>query len=164
MPRRIGSSSSASVNSWAARTSFSVQTRSRSVSPRTSVARVMPQMRAVPSSEAVATRLPSGLKPALRTSPVCPLSRAISLPLSASQMRAVLSSYHSQISRRARHHHLEHLVQDAVRIAAIRHRRRKPRAHTKLALCCAQKQQAAIGGLGAAVEIYCQFLAADGWQ
>jgi hypothetical protein len=51
-----------------------------------------------------------------------------------------------------------------VRIAAIRHRRRKPLAHTKLAFRGAQKQQAAIAGLDAAVEIYCEFLAADGWQ
>jgi len=58
----------------------------------------------------------------------------------------------------------QHLMQDAVRIAAIRHHRRKPPAHTNLALRRAQKQQAAIGGLGAAVEIYCEFLAADGWQ
>ena len=36
--------------------------------------------------------------------------------------------------RRARHHHLEHGVPDAVRIAAIRHRFRKPPAHPKLAL------------------------------
>jgi hypothetical protein len=66
--------------------------------------------------------------------------------------------------RHALHHHLEHLMQNAVRIAAIRHRRRKPPAHTKLALRLAQQQQAGIGGLGAAVEIYCEFLAVDGWQ
>jgi hypothetical protein len=32
----------------------------------------------------------------------------------------------------ARHHYLEHLMQDAVRIAAIPHRRRKPAAYAKL--------------------------------
>jgi hypothetical protein len=53
---------------------------------------------------------------------------------------------------------------DAIRIAAIRHRRRKPPAHTKLALCLAQQQQTGIGRLGAAVKIYCEFLAVDGWQ
>jgi hypothetical protein len=45
------------------------------------------------------------------------------------------------------HHNFEHLMQDAVRIAAIRHRRRKPPAHTKPALRLAKQQQAAIGGL-----------------
>jgi hypothetical protein len=58
----------------------------------------------------------------------------------------------------------EHRMQDTVRIAAIRHRRRKSLAHTKLALRRAEQQQAAIRGLGAAVEIYCKFLAVDGWQ
>jgi hypothetical protein len=43
-------------------------------------------------------------------------------------------------------------------------RRRKPPAYTKLALRPAKQQQAAIGGLDAAVEIYCKFLAADGWK
>jgi hypothetical protein len=64
----------------------------------------------------------------------------------------------------ALHNHLEHLMQDAVRIPAIRHRRRKPPAHTKLALRLAQQQQTGIGRLGAAVKIYCEFLALDGWQ
>ena len=64
----------------------------------------------------------------------------------------------------ALHHHLEHRMQDAVRIAAIRHRRRKPTAHTKLALRLAQQQQPGIGRLGATVKIYCEFLALDGWQ
>ena len=66
--------------------------------------------------------------------------------------------------RRERHHHLEHLLPDAVGIAAIRHRRRKPPAHTKLALRLAKQQQPAIGRQGAAVKIYCEFLAVDGWQ
>jgi len=57
-----------------------------------------------------------------------------------------------------------HLMLDAVWIAAIRHRRRKPRAYAHLAFRCAQKQQAAVGRLGAAVEIDCEFLAADRWQ
>jgi hypothetical protein len=50
------------------------------------------QTRAVLSAVAVTTRLPSGLKLALNTEPVWPLSRAISLPLSASKTRAVRSS------------------------------------------------------------------------
>jgi hypothetical protein len=66
--------------------------------------------------------------------------------------------------RRTGHKHLEHLMQDAGRITAIRHRRRKPLAHTNLAFRRPKKQQAAIGGLGAAVEIYCEFLTANGWQ
>jgi len=36
--------------------------------------------------------------------------------------------------RDPRHHHLEHLVTDAVRIAPVRHRIGEPPAHTKLAL------------------------------
>ncbi len=55
-------------------------------------------------------------------------------------------------------------MQDAVRVAAIRHRRRKPPAYTKLALRRAQQQQTGIARLGAAVEIYCEFLAVDGWK
>jgi hypothetical protein len=50
------------------------------------------------------------------------------------------------------------------RIAAIRHRSRKPPAHTQLALRLAQQQQTGIGGLVAAVKIYCDFLAVDSWQ
>jgi hypothetical protein len=48
---------------------------------------------------------------------------------------------------------------DAIPIAAIRHRCRKPLAHTKLALRLAHQQQLGIGGLIASVEIYCDFLA-----
>ncbi len=55
-------------------------------------------------------------------------------------------------------------MQDTIRIAAIRHRRRKPPAHTKLALGLPQQQQAGIGGLRAAVKIHCEFLAVHGWQ
>ena len=40
--------------------------------------------------------------------------------------------------RGARHHHLEHCVPDAIAIAAIRHRLRKPPAYTKLALRLSQ--------------------------
>jgi hypothetical protein len=64
----------------------------------------------------------------------------------------------------ARHHHLEHHVPDAVRIAAIRHRFHKPSAHAELALRLPQQQQTGIGRLGAAVKIHCEFLAAGGWQ
>ena len=53
---------------------------------------------------------------------------------------------------------------DAIGIAAIRHRLRKPSAHTKPALRLPQQQQTRIGGLGAAVKIDCEFLAADRWQ
>jgi hypothetical protein len=66
--------------------------------------------------------------------------------------------------RGARHHHLKHRVPHAIGIAAIRHRFRKPPAHTKPALCLPQQQQTGIGGLGAAVKIDCEFLAADSWQ
>ena len=43
-----------------------------------------------------------------------------------------------------RHHHLEHRMPDAVRIAAIRHCFGEPPAHTMLALRLPQKQHAAI--------------------
>jgi len=66
--------------------------------------------------------------------------------------------------RRARHHHLEHRVPDAVRIAAIRHRFRKPPAHPELALRLSQQQQTAIRRLIAAVKINCEFLAPDRWK
>ena len=66
--------------------------------------------------------------------------------------------------RDARHHHLEHRVPDAVRIAPIRHRIGKPPAHPELALRLPQQQQAAIRGLVAAVKIHCEFLAANSWQ
>jgi hypothetical protein len=53
------------------------------------------QMRAVPSQDAVTTRVPSPLNAAVFTRLVWPFRTAISLPLSASQMHAVLSSdYH----------------------------------------------------------------------
>ena len=61
--------------------------------------------------------------------------------------------------RDARHHHLEHLVPDAARIAAIRHRIGKPPAHPELALRLPQQQQTAIRRLIAAVKIDCEFLA-----
>jgi hypothetical protein len=50
-----------------------------------------PHSRAVSSSEAVITCLPSGLKLASLISSVCPLRAAISCPDTAFQMRAVLS-------------------------------------------------------------------------
>ena len=49
------------------------------------------QMRAVPSLAAVMTRLPSGLKFALSTTPSWPFRTAVSVPFETSQMRAVLS-------------------------------------------------------------------------
>ena len=66
--------------------------------------------------------------------------------------------------RRARHHHLEHRVPHPVRIAPIRHRRRKPPAHPELALRLAQQQKAAVRGLIAAGKINCEFLAPDRWK
>jgi hypothetical protein len=66
--------------------------------------------------------------------------------------------------RDTRHHHFEYRVSDAVRIAAIRHRVRKPPAHTERALRFSQQQQATIGGLVAAIKINCEFLAADRWK
>jgi hypothetical protein len=66
--------------------------------------------------------------------------------------------------RDARHHHFEHLVPDAARIAAIRHRIGKPPAHPKLALGLPQEQQTAVRGLAAAVKIDCEFLAMNRWQ
>jgi len=66
--------------------------------------------------------------------------------------------------RRARHHHLEHLMQDAVGIAAVRHRSSEPPTYAKLAFRLAQQQQAGVGRLGAAVEIHCEFPPAHGWQ
>ena len=66
--------------------------------------------------------------------------------------------------RHPRHRHLKHRVSDTILIAAIRHRVRKPPAHTERALRLSQQQQAAIGGLITAVKINCEFLAADGWK
>jgi hypothetical protein len=66
--------------------------------------------------------------------------------------------------RRTLHHQFEHLVMDAIRIAAIRHRIGEPTAHTELALRLPQQQQARIRRLVAAVKIHCEFLAADTWK
>jgi hypothetical protein len=63
-----------------------------------------------------------------------------------------------------RHQHFEHRMSDAVLIAPIRHRAREPPAYTGCALCLSQQQQAAIGGLVAAVKINCEFLTADRWK
>jgi hypothetical protein len=63
--------------------------------------------------------------------------------------------------RDTRHHHFKHRVPDAVCIAAIRHRVRKPPAHTERALLFSQQQEPAIGGLVAAVKINGELLAAD---
>jgi hypothetical protein len=66
--------------------------------------------------------------------------------------------------RAARHHHLEHRVPDAVRIAAIRHRFRKPPAHPELALGFSQQQQTSIGRLVTTLKINCELLAVHRWQ
>src|SRR5262245_28060763 len=64
----------------------------------------------------------------------------------------------------ARHHHLEHIVPNAARIAAIRHRIGKSSAHPELALRLPQQQQAAVRRLVAAGKIHCEVLALDRWQ
>ena len=66
--------------------------------------------------------------------------------------------------RDPRHHHFEHLVLDAARVASIRHCSGKPCAHPKPALRLSQQQQAAIRRLIAAVKINCEFLASDRWK
>ena len=63
-----------------------------------------------------------------------------------------------------RHHHLEHRMPDAVRIAAIWHCFGEPQANTMFALRLPQKQHAAIGRLVAAGKIDGEFLALDRWQ
>jgi hypothetical protein len=55
-------------------------------------------------------------------------------------------------------------VSDAIGIASIRHGVRKPPAHTERAFLFPQQQQAAVGRLVIAVEINCDFLAADRWK
>jgi hypothetical protein len=47
--------------------------------------------------------------------------------------------------RDARHHHLEHIVPNAARIAVIRHRIGKPRAHAEPALRLPQQQCSSLG-------------------
>jgi hypothetical protein len=51
-----------------------------------------------------------------------------------SRSRSMTSLWPQGDRRGPRHHHFEHLVPDAARIAAIRHRRGKPLAHSELAL------------------------------
>ena len=63
-----------------------------------------------------------------------------------------------------RHHHFEHLVLDAARVASIRHCSGKPCAHPKPAFRLSQQQKAAIRRLIAAVKINCEFLASDRWK
>src|SRR5580692_10450847 len=55
-------------------------------------------------------------------------------------------------------------MSDAALIAPIRHRAREPPANTGRALRLSQQQQAAVGGLVAAVKINCEFLTADRWK
>jgi len=57
------------------------------------------QTRAVLSSDAVTTRVPSGENAAVATASLCPLRTISWRPLAASQMRAVLS-YEAVTSRR----------------------------------------------------------------
>lgn len=51
-----------------------------------------PRLRAVPSQDAVTTRVPSPLNAAVSTDPSWPFRTTISVPFPACQMRAVLSS------------------------------------------------------------------------
>ena len=60
-----------------------------------------------------------------------------------------------------RHHHFEHRVPDAARIAPIRHRIGKPPTNAEVAFRVPQEQQTAIRGLVAATKIHCEFLAPD---
>jgi hypothetical protein len=53
---------------------------------------------------------------------------------------------------------------NAVRIAAIRHRFRKPPAHPELALRLPQQQLAGVGRLIAAIEINFKFLTPGRWK
>jgi hypothetical protein len=57
------------------------------------------------------------------------------------------------------HHHFEHLVLDAARVAPIRHRGGKSRTNPKPAFRLSQQQEATIRRLIAAVKINCEFLA-----
>ena len=66
--------------------------------------------------------------------------------------------------RDPRHHHLEHLVLDAVRITAIRHRSGKPPAHPELAFRLPHQQKTGVRRLVAAGKIHCEFLAMNRWQ
>ena len=66
--------------------------------------------------------------------------------------------------RDARRHHFEHLVLDAARIAAIRHRIRKPPTYPELAFRLPQQKQTGIRRLVAAVKINCEFLALNRWK
>jgi hypothetical protein len=75
-----------------------------------------------------------------------------------------MASLCPQAIAEARDHHLEHCVPDAIAIAAIRHRLRKPPAHPELALCLSQQQQTGIRRLIAAVKINCEFLALNRWK
>ena len=52
----------------------------------------------------------------------------------------------------------------SVRIAPIRHRRRKPPAHPEPALSLSQQQQTSVRRLMAAGKIDCEFLAPDRWK
>jgi hypothetical protein len=65
--------------------------------------------------------------------------------------------------RDPRHHHLEHIMTDAARIAPVRHRGGEPPAHPELVLRLPQQQQTGIRRLVAALKIDCEFLAMDRW-
>jgi len=98
--------------------------------------------------------------PACRTAADCDLhQRIVPQPVEVDGVLVAASD-----RRRTRHHHLEHRVPDALRIAPIRHRCRKPPAHPELALRRSQQQQTAIRRLIAASKINCEFLAPDRWK
>src|SRR6516225_6213485 len=74
--------------------------------------------------------------PGLRTAAYRELHQRI-VPQPVKVVRILVSA---RDRRRARHQHLVHRMQDAVRITVIRYRCRKPLAHTTLALRLAQQQ------------------------
>ena len=98
--------------------------------------------------------------PALRTAP----DRKLHQRIMAQPIEVVGIFIAAGDRRDTCHHHFEHRVSDAVCIAAIGHRVGKSPAHTERALLFSQQQQAAVGGLVAAVKINCEFLAADRWK
>ena len=98
--------------------------------------------------------------PACRTAAGCDLhQRIVPQPVEVDGVLVAASD-----RRRTRHYHLEHCVPDALRIASIRHRFRKPAAHPELALGRPQQQQTAIRRLIAASKINYEFLAPDRWK
>ena len=105
-------------------------------------------------------RLRRQRRSALRTAPDRHLHQRI-MPQPVKVDRVLVAARNR---RSARHHHLEHRMPDPVRSAPIRHRRRKPPAHSELALRLSQQQQTAVRRLIAAGKINCELLAPDRWK